>query len=76
MQELLSPDALEKVLAKEAKELTEADLDALISHLRADRQKFLQAEATGKKSSRTSPTRSTKSAELASLLEGLDLNLE
>lgn len=76
VQELLSPDALEKVLAKEVEEITDEELDSMIRHYRAQREKFLLDEAAGKKPSRSSapkaPSASAqKKAELAKSIEDL-----
>jgi hypothetical protein len=78
MQEL-DPNSLELILAKSVKELSEEEILSLISHYRATRAKFLLDEAQGKKAGRTAKPKepsekAKKSAELAALIEDLDLS--
>jgi hypothetical protein len=65
----LMPEALELLLARKAEEFTDADIDQLIAHFRADREKFQLAEAQGK------PKRTSKvvDANAAKLIEDLGL---
>jgi hypothetical protein len=79
MQEL-DPNSLELILAKSVKELSEEEILSLISHYRATRAKFLLDEAQGKKAGRKAASpkepseKAKKSAELAALIEDLDLS--
>lgn len=73
---LLTPDALEKVLTKDVEELGDEDIQALISHYRAERKEFLQNERMGKparKISATSNSPPSAKKELAAKIADLDL---
>jgi hypothetical protein len=64
------PEALELLLAKKAEEFEDADIDLLIAHFRAERERFQLREAAGKRA-----TRSAKpvDATAAKLIEDLGL---
>ena len=48
----LDPEALEKLLSKKAEEYKDADIDQLIKHFRAERERFQLAEAQGKRAAK------------------------
>ena len=71
--ELLSPEAIDLILSKETKEISEEDILKMISHYRSQRKSFLAAEAAGKKAGRAPSARAVKGAEALKMIEDLDL---
>ena len=66
----LTPEALELLLAKKAEEYEDADIDALIQHFRAERERFQLTEAQGKRAGKTAKP---IDATAAKLIEDLGL---
>lgn len=65
----LNPEALELIMAKQAVDLTDADIDALIAHFRAQREQFALNEAAGKRAN--SKPKKLADPSLASILDGI-----
>jgi hypothetical protein len=73
--EMLSPEALELILSKETKEISDEEIEKMILHFRIQREKFLLDESVGKKatSSRVPSAKAIKGAEALKMIEDLDL---
>jgi len=79
IQDELNPGVLSEILAKNATELTDEEIDLLITQFRAEREAVLKAQEEGKKAPRSKIKAAGKKMEgadisLASLgLEDIDL---
>jgi len=70
----LNPLALSEILQKNAKDLTDPEIDQLIAGLRAERANFLNAEAAGKRAKSSPISDADRKAKGAGLtLESLGL---
>lgn len=72
---LLDPEALQAVVAKESKELTDEEIDKLISHFRTERERFIQNETAGKPARAIKGTTPTKKAALAAQISDIDIEI-
>jgi hypothetical protein len=70
----LNPQALSEILLKNAKDLTDPEIDQLIAGLRAERASYLSAEAAGKRAKASPLSDAERKARGAALtLESLGL---
>lgn len=70
----LSPAAIEEVIKKEAKDLTEADIEGMIAYYRAERARFAQAEREGKRpGQRATRAKAAPDPEIDALLKDLEI---
>ena len=75
----LNPNALAEIFAKSGEDLTDEDLNILITRFRAERAQVLAEEQAGKpkkKSEITKEASAAKKAALAEAIKGLDLGLD
>lgn len=63
----LNPLALSEILQKNAKDLTDAEIDQLIAGFRAERANYLSAEAAGKRAKSSPISDAERKAKGASL---------
>lgn len=71
---LLTPDAIQAVIDKEAKDLTDQDVENLIAHYRKERENFQIAEAQGRKpTARKAKATAAADPELDKLIADLDV---
>jgi hypothetical protein len=63
----LEPGALSEILAKHAKDLSDAEVTTLISVLRAERASYLAAEVAGTKRTKSVITKAAEQVDLKTL---------
>lgn len=71
---ILDPKALDAILAKEAKDLTDPEIDLFISAIRLERKRVLEAERAGKRKGK-SPVNAALEEQKAKDLKFEDLGL-
>lgn len=70
-----APESLDELFSRDPLELTDQNLDQIVSHLRAQRHQWAQEEATGAKKSKAKQIKPKERVKIEDLNLNLNLNI-